>query len=418
MKKIILWIIVFFTYINFIYANQVIDNSSVDNDYTLIDCVKWDNLAAIPLNSDNPYATLKVGIESTIEYINNNINKDWLEETSSWKVFNIKVECSFDDILNNEIELNFNWVDYNNELIIEWINGDSLVFKNIKFKLWNKAWNITFKNAKFLNQDNPYFYDFIFPSDSKSLHPYSNWVKIINSYIQLKNFNLWDNTKYKVYNSAYRNRWSAFRYDEYFNYSNKQLIEKSIIDIEIDNDFEFNLPVLIKNSKLNFINKTWSWVYDINFVEDWNIFNNNEVNTTTFISNEIDLWWNNIIVEKTNKIAFLNNKITNFSDFFMWDEVVYINNYIDNNLKIDISNNKNLFNNIFKSWFTDSYDINNYRKNYSKDNIYWKWLGWIYKRIRQNKYFNIDVNIASLYKEITWKKLTSWLWDIYIIFNY
>ena len=113
----------------------------------------------------------------------------------------------------------------------------------------------------------------------------------------------------------------------------------------------------------------------------------------------------------------LNNNFINFSDFNFWGNSIFINNFIDNNLSIDISSFHDLYNNIFKSGYTSSYDIMNNRRNFSENNISWG-LWWIYKRIRTNKYFNIDINSASLYKEITGKELPNGLGDIYVIFNY
>jgi DNA-binding sugar fermentation-stimulating protein len=43
-------------------------------------------------------------------------------------------------------------------------------------------------------------------------------------------------------------------YYYYTNYSNKQIIENSIIDIEIENDYNFKMPVFVKNSTINFKN--------------------------------------------------------------------------------------------------------------------------------------------------------------------
>jgi len=395
--------------------------ASWDLDYTLIDCINWDNNSGVVFDSTKPYATLKVWIENTISHINENINKTWNEKTASWQIFNIKIACSFDDFLNKEIGLDFNWVAYDNELIIEGIENNSFIIKNTSFKLWHKAWNITFKNAKFLNENKPYFYDFIFPEDRLKRNPESNWVKIIDSYIKLKNQNIGTNVSYKVFDYTYY-PWYGMRAINYFNtfdnYSNKQIIENSVLDIEIDDDFSFRIPSILKNSKINFINTTGTWSFDINFLEDWNIKNNKELNFGVFISNEINFWWNEVLIEDTSKIAFINNKITSFSDFYLWKEVVYINNYIENNTSNNISDFKNLFNNIFKSGFTDSYDIFNYRKNYSSNNIGSKWLWWIYRKLNKNKYFDISVDSSSLYKEITWKDLWTWLWDIYIIFNY
>lgn len=415
MKKIF-YLLLLFVFI-FSYVNA--ENDDTNYDYTLIDCVNWDNDLWVVFDSSQPYATLKEWIENTINYINSNVNKVGNENTASWKIFNIKINCSFNDIFNKKINLNFNWVDYNNELLIEWINDNSFIIKNIEFMLWYKSWNIIFKNASFLNENKPYFYDHI-PSPwglfQPRTHPLSNWIKIIDSYIKLTNWNnLWHTTNYMSYNYRYYNKTHR---DSLYNYSNKHIIENSILDIDIWNDFEFRMPIFMKNSKINFINDTWTWIYNIKFLEDWNINNQRELNYSVFISNEINLWWNNFLSENTINIAFLNNNFINFKEFNFWGSWIYINNFIQNTLKVDISNFKNLYNNIISNGFTDTYDIFNYRKNYSSNNVLWKWIWWIYKRLSNNKYFNIDIDSSVLYKEITGIDLINGLWDIYVIFNY
>ncbi|MBT3726799.1 hypothetical protein HOG21_03745 [bacterium] len=45
-------------------------------------------------------------------------------------------------------------------------------------------------------------------------------------------------------------------FNTFDNYSNKQIIENSVLDIEIDDDFSFRIPSILKNSKINFINTT------------------------------------------------------------------------------------------------------------------------------------------------------------------
>ena len=207
-------------------------------------------------------------------------------------------------------------------------------------------------------------------------------------------------------------------YDNLYNYINKQLIENSILDIEIENNFSFKMPMFIKNSKINFNNKTSTWVFEINFLEEWNYNIYADLDYSVLVSNEIDLWWNNFKTEDTTQISFLNNKFINFNTFdFSW-QALYINNYIENNESIDITDSHNLFNNVLKSGFTDSYDIINNRRNFAENNIVEMWLGWVYKRLRNLDFFNIDINSADLYKEVTWKEFPKWLGDIYVIFNY
>jgi hypothetical protein len=413
MRKIFLFVLLFFISYSFVNAE-----SNFENDYTLIDCINWDNSSWIAFDNSKPFSTLKVWIEKTIKYINSNINLAWNEQNASWKVFHIKVNCSFLDVLNPVINLNYFWENFKNELIIEWIWENSLIFKDSTFQLSPNTWNITFKNAIFMNEYKPYFFDDMLDSDVRNWGiPFSNWIKIKNSYIKLKNSNnIWLYWTYR--NVRYINRNWMIDYDYYQNYTNKQIIENSTIDIEIWGDFNFRMPVSIKNSKINFTNSGSNSNYNITFLEDWNTRINTDLNYSVLTSNEIDLWWNNFLTEDNTNITFLNNKFLNFGTFNFSGNWIYINNFIDNNQSIDISNFKNLYNNILKSWFTDSYDIFNYRKNYSFNNIWNTWIGWIYKRIRSNKYFDLDITSAWLYKEITGQDLPSGLWDIYVIFNY
>ncbi|MFK7779983.1 MAG: hypothetical protein QM490_02450, partial [Candidatus Gracilibacteria bacterium] len=227
--------------------------------------------------------------------------------------------------------------------------------------------------------------------------------------------NIGDNMYYQSYNyKRYNHRYS----DNLYNYSNKQIIENSVIDIEIDNDFIFRMPVFLKNSKINFTNKNFDGPFDITFLEDGNTNIGTDLNYSVFVSNEINLGGNHLVVEDTDKIAFVNNNFQDLDNLVIEGEAVFINNYFDKNSSINISSSRELYNNIFKSGFTDTYDIFNYRKNFSENNAQAIGLGWIYKRLRENKYFNIDINSADLYKEITGKVLPFGLGDIYVIFNY
>lgn len=413
MRKILFIVLIFTIWFNYVNAD-----SNYESDYTLIDCINWENNSWVAFDSTKPFATLKVWIEKTIAYINSNVNFVWNESNANWKIFNVKVNCSFNDLLNPSINLNFLWENFKNELIIEWIWENSLIFKDVSFYLSTNAWNITFKNAIFLNENNPYFSDDLFLSNKKSYAtPFSFWIKIIDSYVKLKNWNnIWLYWTYRI--PRYFNKNWNIDYNYYNNFTNKQIIENSIIDIEVSGDYTFKMPVFLKNSKINFSNSGSNSVYNITFLEDWNTNVQNELNYSVFVSNEIDMWWNNLSVENTTSISFLNNKFVNFYNFVLWENTIYVNNFFDNNFSIDISSFKNLFNNVFKTWFTDTYDINNYRKNYFENNIWNLWLWWVYKRIRTSKYFNIELDSSSLYKEITGNDLIKWLWDIYVIFNY
>jgi len=412
MKKI------FFVLLLFIFSIiNVSADSDYINDYTLIDCVNWDNDSWISFDSTKPYSTLKEWIEKTIDYINSEVNKTWNEETASWLIFNIKVKCSFEDLENPRIDLWFKWTDFNNKLIIEWIDSDSFVIKNTKFKLLKWAWNIVFKNVSFLNDDMWYFEDQVFNFNSYyPNYPSSKWVEIYNSYFKLKNdINLGIHSKYT--SAHYWSNWTR-SYNDFYNYFNKLKIFNSRIDIELNWNHNFKMPFYLKDSKINFVNNSSTWIYDISFTEDWNSSNSPTINYSVFVSNEVDMWWNNLSIEDDEDITFLNNKIVNFNNIDLWWKWVFINNFIENKSSFDISKYVNLFNNIFKSWFESSYDTFNYRRNFSLEKI-WSWgIGWIYKRIRDFEFWNIDINSADLFKEVTWKESANWLGDIYVIFSY
>jgi hypothetical protein len=411
MKKIF-----FILLLLFLWVINVSANSDYITDYTLIDCINWDNDSWVAFDSLKSYSTLKEWIEKTIDYINTKVNKTWNEETASWIIFNIKVKCSFEDLENPRIDLDFKGTNFNNKVIIEWIDNGSLVIKNSKFRLLKGAWNIIIKNASFLNDDMWYFEDQVFNSNNSRINPISNWITIYNSYFKLNNSNqLWITNSYKYY--RYRDLWSNY-YWYISNYFNKLKIINSKIDVKLDWSYNFKMPFFLNNSKINFLNNTSSWIYDISFTENWNSSNFPRLDYSIFVSNEIDMWGNNLSIENDEDITFLNNKIVNFNNIDLWWKGVFINNFIENNSSLDITKYINLFNNIFKSNYVDNNDIHNYRRNFSLENI-WSWgIWWIYKRVRNFVFWNIDINSADLFKEVTWKDSENWLGDIYVIFSY
>ena len=411
MKKLLLFIILFLLFWNIVYWE-----SNIDLDYTFIDCIDWDDTTWTPFDSSKPYQSLKWWIEKTITYINGNINKSWNEQTASGKVFNIKVSCTMNDLLDNNINLSYNWTLYNNNILIEWIWENSLIIENIKFNLSQNTWNIIFKNANFINYSFPYFYDNVLLSgNTLSLHPNSKGIKIIDSYIQLKNNNnLWSSTNY--IKEKYIN-YNNTRHYRYTHYANGQYIENSIIDIDINSDYWFKLPVIIKNSKINFTNQNGTWSYNVSFLEEWNSNSRSKVNYSVLISNEIDLWWNNFLAENSSNLAFINNKFSNFNSFNFSNQSICFNNLIENNSSIEISNYLNLYNNVFKAWITDLFDIYNLRKNYKLDNIWTKWISWVYKKHNDLNLFNINLTSSSLYEEVTWQKVPELKNSVYVIYE-
>ena len=406
MRKFFLFIVITLSFCNFVYAE--FDTST---GYTLIDCVDWNDITWVAFDSTKPYQTLKWWIEKTINYINSNINKTWNELTSSGKVFNIKVNCTINNLLDNNINLDYKWTVFNNTILIEWVWENSLIIENIKINLSQNTWNIIFKNANFRNYSFPYFYDEIQSPFSKTPNPNSNWIKIINSYIELKDNNdLW---KFMIYNYVSSN----VRFYNNKHYSNGQYIENSIINIEIDSNYNFKLPVILKNSKVIFTNKNGTWVYDINFSEDWNPNNPSKFTYSALISNEFDFWWNNFLSENTSSIAYINNKFSNFNNFNFSATPVCFNNYVENETSIDIKSSLYMYNNIFKTWFSDVSDINNLRKNYTLNDIWPKWVSWVYKKHNNLSWFDINMTSSSLYEEITWQYMLEFKNSVYVIYE-
>lgn len=416
MKKILLFFIMLFS-LNITFAD-----SDYVNDYTLIDCIDWDDSSAVSFDSTKPYQSLKAWIEQTIEYINTNVNKAWNEETASWVVFNIRVNCTATDLLSSQINLSFNWKAYNNELLIEWIWDNGLIIQDMYFYIPNNTGQIIFKNAKFLDNSKYWYYFKLQDWTSSFSYTWDNynyfnfyWLKIQNSYIKLfENTNLSDTNDYKVSQYvSYRAWW--YYYDYNYSFSLNSIIKNSIIETNINSNYSYKMPFLTKDSKLNFTN-TSTWTYDISFINQLNPWNVNNYSNTIFVSNEIDLWWNNFKTQDSTNIAFINNKFLNFWEFdFSWN-AIYFNNSIENETEIDITNSKNLINNLFKNWFISTYDLNNLRKNYSLDEIWTKWIFWYYRINSPLKYFNLRLSSASLYKEITGQDLPenkSWVHVIY-----
>ncbi len=394
-------------------------NSDVDSDYTLIDCMNWDDSIWVAFDSGMPYKSLKKWIEATINYINSNVNKVWNEETASWKTFNIKVNCSWVNLLDWEIKLGFDWNKYKNELVIEWVWENSLIIKDSYFFLPNNSWNITFINALFEMGNK---YNYYFKPESEIPKFLSSWIKIKNSNIKLKN---WYNLAYgnaKYYNLTYLN-WNYYPGNIKYYYSNQQLIFNSNIHIELEDDYIFAMPLFVKDSKIDFIN-SWTWViHDVTFLATNKTSYFSNTNFSTIISNEIDLWWNNFKTVNNEKFAFINNKFVNFNEFIFGNDLtninktIFINNFIDNLISLDISKSYNLFNNVFSWEYIDEYDINNYRKNYLEESKWTKWIFWFFNRNSNYKNYQLNISSSSLYKEVTWQDIPENNQEVYIIYE-
>jgi len=404
--------------------SPVFASSDVYNDYTLIDCISGNDSTAVEFDSNKPYQTLKKWIEQSISYINSNVNKWGNEETASGKIFSIKVKCSANNLIDTSIILDFKWTQYNNELIIEWIWDNWLIIQNTRFYQKYESWNIIFKNAKFLDAPWYYFYDENLWWGYNRIVPQSNGIKIIDSYIELKNQNqFWSQISYSLnnvyfpdYYDSTQNSFASYYY--YYNYSNQQNIENSVIEIEIDWDYDFKLPGYIKDSKIIFINKSFWQKNNITFLEEWNPNNNTKLNYSVLISNDIDLWENNLFIEDDEDIAFINNTFYNFNDFNISGKAVYFNNTIDNTSDINISSTPYLYNTSFSNTFTDTYDVSNMRRNYQNWEKQAWWVAWIFKRNNNIAwYFDIDFTSVDLFNEITQTDIPDVYDNVYVIFQ-
>ncbi len=413
MKKIFLILILLLTFWNISYAEDF-------QDYTYIDCISWNDATAQALNHNKPYQSLKQWIEDTISYINNQAETNtWT--TFRWKTFKIKVKCTLTDLNNDEILLNFNWNKYDNDLIIEWENNNSILIENKYFKIPNKTWRITFKKVKFLD-NSKYWYYFKTSPTWAILWDYQNyrsnymyyWIKIEDSYIKNTN-QLWDDIKIWVRSCTYSDIYWTTCHTSNYSYSfNQILIKNTKLDLEFNSNQNFNLPFLIKDSQIN-IKNTWTWEIDVKFVERWNPWNPYAIWNSVLVSNEINAWWTNLEIENNNHLWLVNNKITNFNNLKLWN-AVYFNNYFENNDSIDISWVKAIINSLFKSNFIDTYDTKNLRRNYTINNVENKGLWWFYKIYSDLKYFNLDFSSFWIYEEVTWNKLNdieNWIYVQY-----
>ena len=421
MRKFLLFLVLFFG----LYFNISFADSESFTGYTLIDCIEGNDNSGGVFDSTKPYQSLKAWIEETINYINKNINKSWNIEEASGKEFYIKVNCSANDLLNSDVKLNFDWKTYDNELIIEGVWDNGMVIQDMYFDIPNNTGQITFKNVKFL--DNSRFWYYFKLPDYKIYSKYSSGkqaslynfygIKFIDSYIKLyANTNLWTDNSFRINSSNCDSYSRRCYYNNYSFYFNQVVINNSVLEIDIEGDYNYKMPFLVKDSMLNFIN-TWTWTYDISFIDKSNTSSAYNYWHAVMMSNLIDLWWNNFKTQDKTNISFINNRFSNFLDFNFLGSSIFINNTIENEQKIDISDSKNLINNVFKTWFTDTYDIHNLRKNYALENIWNKWIGWFFKIKSSLRYFDLKTSTSTLYKEITGRDLPENRDWVYVIYN-
>lgn len=414
MKKIFLFMFLFFAIFHTTFWNY-----DFENDYTLIDCIDWNDSTWVAFDKEQPYQSLKSWIENTIKYINSNINISNNEALSDWKEFKIKVQCSGINIFNSSININFEWLKFNNKLIIEGIDENSLVFDNIKIIFSEKSWWIYIKNAQFKNYTKYIFEHYVYYSwYNRSYYykwrtiekPISYWINIENS---IFSFNeeviFWAVKKYtQAFKWTYSNSYRS--YDSYFNWL---VIDNSIINITwITQNYNFTNTAKISNSKINFITN-WEEKYNFNFWLRWWSLKDSSL----FLWNQIDLWWNNLTFQNNNKIWFINNIFKNFDEIIFPWETVFLNNTFENEKEVDISESNYFFNNTFKNDFLNVSDLNNIKRNYLIEDSWTKWIWWYYLKNSNIDYFNVNLSSHELVEELTWIKTPNLKDSVYIIFK-
>lgn len=398
--------------------------SQPDTDHTLIDCITWDDINAVAFNSSQPYQTLKAGIEGSIDYINTNINIPGNEATASGKIFSIKVNCSANNIADTSITLDFKGVAYNNEIILEGQEDNGLIINNTRFFQKYNSGNITFKNAKFMNAPGYYFYDEMFTGYSNNITPNSQGIKIENSSIQLSSSTqLWKQwsynlNKYSYYPGFYKwYRRSGIEYYSYYQQSNQQNIQNSIIEIALDGDYDFQLPVYIKDSKIIFRNTGFGQNHTIQLLESWNPNSSSKLDYAVLVSNEIDIWGNTLSIENEEDIAFINNKIFHFDELILSANALYLNNTIENTSSINISALPYIYNTTFSGSITNTIDVQNTKHNYQNGVVGTKGLGWIFRRNNSLPYFWINITSIDIFKTITGIDIPNIYDHVYMIFQ-
>lgn len=373
-------------------------------DYTYVDCEWGSDLNGEVFNKQKPFNTLKAWIEQSINYLNQKwmtlATGSWLAYTSfQYSVF-VKWWCYYNWNISNFINLDFK-PDNNSTLLIAWINGNFLI-DNVYFN-FPRAWDggVTFRNANFTRNETVgfYFNGFVYWWDviNWPLVRVINWMINVNNWKQITNFN-----ESRGWYSNYWRRNASFRFWWIS-------IEWSLINLYVNNNYAFRMPVYLKDNKINIKNSnTDGNKYNLYFYVSWNNRDWYNYWTTNFISNEIDMAWNNFYTENYNTV-FVNNKFSNVKNFIAWSDDTtpnklntFINNYIQSTNKVNISNNTNAINNLFVNWFIDTSDSDNFKRNFSWTSSQEKWIGWIFRKELSSTQI-IYTDYKTIYKEVTWQ---------------
>lgn len=404
MKKIIIFI--FSLFVSVLVFTQVQANSDYINDYTYVDCQNGDDATAIPFDSSKPYSSLAAWIQATTDYIN---SQDSIK-TASWAIFHIKASCNIVRNSTEDIWLNFYGINYGNSLIIEWIGDEGLILSDVVFTLpFQNGWGIIFKNVKFIKNSLTGYY-FARGWWTNCWYGDIGAMKIIDSYIKLNSGTQIGGTFLTVCTVYYP---TYYRYDPMVPF----YITNSLIDIDspTTDSYQFLTPTLVKDSKITFWTGTTASTITFTRNPSWN-----RIPFGSFISDEINLGWNNFQSQNSfgQDITFINNKFLNVWEMSFTGWWIYLNNLIENSWFVDISTNKNVYNNVFSWNYSDVSDPHNLRKNYNINSVWPKGVGWVFRKITGvPKDYQINYSSTSLYKEITGKVIPNVKNAIYLLFD-
>lgn len=372
------------------FITNVSAASNPASDYTYIDCNTGSDVTGTPFDSDKPYLSLKKWVESTIAYINSN----WLSSNTgsglaySWATFNIYVQagCIYNNIHSNVIYPNFISLN-NSKLKITWKDGKFFI-DNVFF-YFSSAWagNVIFDNIYFNKNDiTPYYF----------YTPNNTWnrpvIIIQNSIIKLHPW-----TQTFLYN------WNGSQLNYY--------IKNSVINLNINWNVTLDLPILVKDNKINIYNVNQnSTKYNIVFSNYGKNISGYNYASLNMISNEINMWGNHFKTHNGNDRTFINNKFINVWTFIAWDNETsgktnhFINNEIHAQNQVNLSNNYFAFNNYIPNGFIDTNNTDNYKRNFSSLSGNELWIWWILNR-QIHETLKIYIDYRSLYQEVTGNNL-------------
>lgn len=197
-------------------------------------------------------------------------------------------------------------------------------------------------------------------------------------------------------------------------------IENAMINLSINGNYNFMAPVIVKDAKIQVKNSNKDGVkFNVGFYIAGENRDGYNYGSTSLISSEIDLGGNNFLTDNNNA-NFVNDKFSNVGNFTLGTETtsnknnVFINNLINNTNNVDITHNDIVYNNLFASGFTDSNDVDNFKRNFSGTNSTEKGIGWVYRKVTGG-FLHTEVDYETLFSAVTGNTLPYVVNPIYIL---